>query len=323
MILADKITELRKKEGWSQEQLAEKVDVSRQAISKWEGAQTTPDIGRILQMAQLFGVSTDYLLKDTLERPEEAPDPDEKAADEAASGLTPVSMEQAHAYLDFRRQAAHRVAPGVMLCVLSSIPLILLAAAQEAGMIPLKEEQAVSLGVIILLLAVAAAVVLFVSNGIREQPYQFIEKHDLDTAYGVDGMVREERSKEEPQYIRKLITGIALFVLAAIPVLMSGLFLKDRAFLPAVGVSVTLLMVSVGVELVVSASVIRGGYDALLEEGDFSRQAKKRDRDIGGPYWSIAVALYLLLSFLTGRWDMTWIVWPVAGVLYGVIGSFL
>ena len=67
----------------------------------------------------------------------------------------------------------------------------------------------------------------------------------------------------------------------------------------------------------------RGGYDALLEEGDFSRQAKKRDRDIGGPYWSIAVALYLLLSFLTGRWDMTWIVWPVAGVLYGVIGSFL
>ena len=59
MILADKITELRKKEGWSQEQLAEKVGVSRQAISKWEGAQTTPDIGRILQMAQLFGVSTD------------------------------------------------------------------------------------------------------------------------------------------------------------------------------------------------------------------------------------------------------------------------
>ena len=62
MILADKIIEERKRNGWSQEELAEKLKVSRQAVSKWEGAQSIPDLDKILQMSSLFGVSTDYLL---------------------------------------------------------------------------------------------------------------------------------------------------------------------------------------------------------------------------------------------------------------------
>ena len=66
MILAEKITELRKKNGWSQEELAEQLDVSRQSISKWESAQSTPDMNRILKMSDIFGVSTDYLLKDEM-----------------------------------------------------------------------------------------------------------------------------------------------------------------------------------------------------------------------------------------------------------------
>ena len=64
MILADKIINERKRNAWSQEELADKLGVSRQAVSKWESAQSVPDIQRVIQMAQLFGVSTDYLLKD-------------------------------------------------------------------------------------------------------------------------------------------------------------------------------------------------------------------------------------------------------------------
>ena len=77
MILADKIIDLRKKNGWSQEELAEKMEVSRQSISKWEGAQSVPDMGRIVRLSEVFGVSTDYLLKDELEKedPISLPDP--------------------------------------------------------------------------------------------------------------------------------------------------------------------------------------------------------------------------------------------------------
>ena len=50
MILADKIVRLRKKNGWSQEELAQKMNVSRQAVSKWESAQTVPELEKILQL---------------------------------------------------------------------------------------------------------------------------------------------------------------------------------------------------------------------------------------------------------------------------------
>ena len=67
MILADKIIKQRKKNGWSQEELADKMNVSRQAVSKWESAQTIPDIDKIMQLGDLFGVTIDYLLKDSIE----------------------------------------------------------------------------------------------------------------------------------------------------------------------------------------------------------------------------------------------------------------
>ena len=65
MILADKIAELRKKNGWSQEELAGQLGVSRQSVSKWESASSMPDLDKILKMSEIFGVSTDYLLKDS------------------------------------------------------------------------------------------------------------------------------------------------------------------------------------------------------------------------------------------------------------------
>ena len=78
MILADKIITLRKKAGWSQEELASQLGVTRQSVSKWEGAQSVPDLDKIVQLSRIFGVSTDYLLKDELEAQETAePEPEQ------------------------------------------------------------------------------------------------------------------------------------------------------------------------------------------------------------------------------------------------------
>ena len=63
MNISNRIIRLRKQKGWSQEELAEKLDVSRQSVSKWESSASVPDLTRILQMSELFGVTTDYLLK--------------------------------------------------------------------------------------------------------------------------------------------------------------------------------------------------------------------------------------------------------------------
>ena len=62
MTLSDRLQALRKSQNLSQEQLAEKLDVSRQAISKWESGQANPDINNILKLSDIYEVSTDYIL---------------------------------------------------------------------------------------------------------------------------------------------------------------------------------------------------------------------------------------------------------------------
>lgn len=71
MNIADRIQNLRKSKGISQEELADKIGVSRQAVSKWESEQSTPDIERIIIMSDYFEVTTDYLLKGIEQKPEE------------------------------------------------------------------------------------------------------------------------------------------------------------------------------------------------------------------------------------------------------------
>ena len=64
MVLASRIAAQRKQKGWSQEDLAERMDVSRQSVSKWESGASTPDLNRVIQLAELFQVTTDFLLKE-------------------------------------------------------------------------------------------------------------------------------------------------------------------------------------------------------------------------------------------------------------------
>lgn len=63
MTIADRIQSLRKSKGMSQEELADRVGVSRQAVSKWESEQATPDLDKVVIMSDIFEVTTDYLLK--------------------------------------------------------------------------------------------------------------------------------------------------------------------------------------------------------------------------------------------------------------------
>ena len=121
MILADKIIRLRKRNGWSQEELAEKMNVSRQAVSKWESAQTIPDLEKILLLSSLFGVTTDYLLKDEME--------DEEFTDETDFSVKRITLSQADDFLQWRKSASIQIAAATFLCVIAVIPLLLLGTA--------------------------------------------------------------------------------------------------------------------------------------------------------------------------------------------------
>ena len=315
MILADKIIENRKKNGWSQEELAEKLGVSRQSVSKWEGAQAVPDMKKIIQMSEIFGVSTDYLLRDDIETPS-APEvaPVDSGLEETVRA---VSMEEANEFLEYNEKAATTISTGVMLCILSPVIMILLAGLAEAEKISLSEEIAGIIGLIILLLIVAAAVAMFVMTGMRGKQYEYLENMNIDTAYGVSDMAKERRSSYAETHSRLLVFGIMLCVISAIPLLIIMLtkYSNNTDVLPVVGVAGLLVLVAVGVKMIVLTCIRHDGYDKLLEEGDFTRMNKKAGK-YDGIYWAIVLAIYLGWSFVTNRWEMTWIVWPIAGVLY-------
>lgn len=316
MILADKIIENRKKNGWSQEDLADRLGVSRQSVSKWESAQAVPDMKKIIQLSEVFNVSTDYLLRDDIEElpASEAAPVDTGLEDEEA---VRVSMEEASEFLKFNEKAAATVSTGVMLCILSPVILILISGLAEIGKISMSEEVAGIGGTIILLMIVAAAVAMFLMNGIKEKPYEYLEDKNIDTEYGVAGMARERRMQYAETHSRLLIVGIMLCVISAIPMLMLGLtkYTNNTDLLPIIGVDVLLIMIAVGVKMIVLTCIRQGGYDKLLEEGDYTRLNKRASR-YDGIYWAIATAIYLCWSFITMRWEMTWIVWPIAGVLF-------
>lgn len=318
MIFADKLIDLRKKNGWSQEELAGQLGVSRQAVSKWEGAQSVPDLAKVIAMADLFGVSTDYLLKDEIGA--EALVPAREAADRGEAGVRWVSMEEANDYLDAARVSSGRIALGVLLCILSPIPMILLSILGDQKRIPLSADQGDIAGLILLILLAAGAVFLFVTSGLRLSRYEYLEKEAIDTEYGVTGMVKERRAAFERTFTTGLTVGIILCVLSVIPIL-TGIFTQDD-LLAGIGVCVMLAMCAAGVWLIVRVCIEWGSYQKLLEEGDYTRKTKLTPKGwLSGAYWSLATAVFLAYSFWTKDWANSWIIWPVAGVLYAVVAQ--
>ena len=315
MILADKIIDLRKKNGWSQEELAEMLDVSRQSVSKWEGAQSVPDMQRIIRLSEIFGVTTDYLLKDD----QELAVLSEPAAD---SPVRAVGMEEANAFLRAREINSRRIALGVMLCVLSPIALILLGGAQDYGLIPITDMQAGGIGLVTLMILIGGAVALFITSGMRTAPFEYMGKEPIDTLYGVDGMVRERKDRFQPTFVRQLTVGIVVCVLGVLPLFISMIFFQEDSFAMVASIGAMLALIAVGVLLIVRVGVIWGSYQTLLEEGSYTREAKEEEKHQGsfnGIYWGLVTAGYLAWSFLTGDWNRTWIIWPVAAVAFAAV----
>ena len=106
MNLGEKIFKLRKEKGLSQEALAEQIGTTRQAVSKWENNQGFPETEKLLQLSNIFEVSTDFLLKDAKT---------EKSADEKGYY---VSREMAEAYIISEKKVSRYVGTGFMLSLI-------------------------------------------------------------------------------------------------------------------------------------------------------------------------------------------------------------
>ena len=318
MILADKIINLRKKNGWSQEELAEKLGVTRQSISKYEGAQSIPDLDKILKLSEIFGVTTDYLIKDELEEEEYAASQMQENESESDRSVHKVTMEMANEYLQIIDWSAGKTAFATMLCILSPIVLLMLGAMSEMPNYHISENAAAGIGICVLIVLIVIAVMIFILCGMKTKKYEYMEKEDIETAYGVSGMVKEKRDAYHSPYVTQLVIGITCCICSVIP-LFGTLAVSESDFYMVSAVCMLLTLVAIGTYFIVRSAAKMNAMNQLLEEEDYTRQKKHENKKMSGPvmvYWLIATAIYLAWSFTTNDWDRTWIIWPVVGVLF-------
>ena len=315
MTFSDKLIALRKKAGWSQEELAERLNVSRQSVSKWESAQSMPDIDKILQLSSLFSVTTDCLLKDTQ-------DDTQPAAAQTPSPLPRVTLAQAEDYLTKAQANAPQMALATALCIVSPIPLLALGTVSELGLLGLDDNLAGGLGMIALVVLVAVAVVLFMQCGAAVREYEFLEKEPIETEHGVTTLVRERRAVFAPEYDRANRIA-ALCILAAVPLFAA--VMVGVSFLMSMSICLLLVLVACGVYAFVRVGTVQDAMDRLLEDGDFTRghkAVKGRLTALTAAYWLVVVAIFLWYTFGpngNGQPQYSWFIWAIAGVVFAAV----
>ena len=229
------------------------------------------------------------------------------------SELHRVSMEEANTYMDEKKKTAPKLANATTLCILSPIPLFLVSTFNDG--------LAIGIACATLLGMVALAVFIFIKTGIKLSPLQYLEQEPFETEYGVTGLVKEKNQSFQAHYSYSLACGVVLCILSVIPLIIEGC-MEASDYVCTLCLVALLILVSVGVNILVRVCTIKSSYDTLLQEGDFTKKeklAKKKTETFTGAYWCLVTAIYLGWSLWTKQWNITYIVWPVAAVLYAAM----
>lgn len=354
MNLSEKIFNERRKLGLSQEQFAEKMQISRQAVSKWESGQSTPDLDKIVLMSQIFGVSTDYLLKETVDmventestivgdsiydssnsRKSDMADAEFNEQSESNSENTrennfgkELTRSEVDSYMEVREKSGKRIAIGVCLCLLSfAFSCIAIMITKRLG--APEDIQDTAAGTVMFLL-LGTAVMLFIMSGLRLHIYEYLEKEDFLLPDDIKLLITDKKKEYQEIFNIHITIGVILVILAVVLCMLAETFLgytTMKEYTDEVQGIIMFGVLAVSVFLFVQAGIRMGTYNILLQEQDYTKDKKLAKREgadrmgqIAGIYWCLMCAIYLGFSFYTNDWGRSWILWPVAGCAFGAI----
>lgn len=344
MKLAEKIFKERKKLGLSQEQFAEQMEVSRQAVSKWESGQSMPDLDKIILMSNLFGVSTDYLLKEDseqfrdrgkeniLENDKEGNHQSErKECYGAKEPVTILNEDEVLEFMQVRNRAGIQITKAVIFCALGAVFLI--------GMEPIglragwSEELVNLLSAVIVFGCMAGGITLFVVAGMALSRYDFLEKKDFDLAEELKSTLKKDYDDVHKKYTIKVTLGVILSIIAVIVMLVFTYITEltgNNLYEGCIGPIALLILVTTAVTFLVSIGIKHGGYEIILQMNHFSEEKKRQRREgrnnmslVAAVYWCVVTAFFLGYGLLTLDWERSWIVWPIAGCLFGAVAAVI
>lgn len=236
-----------------------------------------------------------------------------------------VSNQEAKRYLSEKRTFGRLISLGVSLTVLAPVVIILMDAilqAKDAEITDLAELP----GLIIFFVLIAIAVTIFIISGIRDSKNNRYKNKtillDANTRKEIEAMNERETSL----FSIKIAVGVALILLGVIFVIIFSAYGSVYPLLGELAGAMMLIFVAIAVPLFITAGLRKSSLELLLNIGDYTpeKQASEKVIDrIAGPYWLIVVVAYLAWSFVSMEWHRTWIIWPIAGVLFGVIAAIV
>lgn len=192
MTLGQKLKKLLKDNGMTQEDLAERLEVSRQAVGKWVNDKGIPEVGKIVQISNLFGVSMDYLLKE---------DCDEKGVTEEkaiSNSEYYVSQEMLDGYLSYSRQNVKQITGGISLFILSNV-------------FDCFEHNSMIMS-FLYWLTMTAGIIIIIWHFFQTKQYQEIKNERLAFDDKVFGEFKKQRESRRKKYAVMIIVGVIILL---------------------------------------------------------------------------------------------------------------
>lgn len=155
--------------------------------------------------------------------------------------------------------------------------------------------------------------------------HEMFEEGRFELAYGVKSVIKERYEGFSKYYINRFSIGIGMCIISVIPLLVASAFdAPDRLLMMML--ALLLAIARIAVYILTRVVSVKEVYMCILKEDEYSPRYKKENKKVekfAAFYWPIVVAIYLGWSFLTDNWGITWVVWPVAGLIFAGISSLL
>ena len=240
-----------------------------------------------------------------------------------------VTIDEAKEYLSVTKKMGRLIALGVFLCIVAPALLVLTFENIDSNLFG---DLGSIFGIAILLVLVAIGVGLFIYSGVTLEKYKYLKK-DFIVSNSVKEYIKIEERKHERNFVVSLIISVTMFILSPVTLIVFSA-LNDKSGVETysinLGISILLFLVALGCFLIIKSGMVKDSFNVLLQTGDYSKKkkfpsqkAEKLTGAIAGLYWPLVFIAYLLWSFIGGAWGISWLIWPIAGILFGGIASII
>lgn len=246
-----------------------------------------------------------------------------------------LPLEDVKRFLADQSKHAFMVAFGVMLCIMSVCGPIFC----DAFFVHVLERANYmnALGVCIMLFFIAIAVGLFIYSSVMVGRWNYLKRDRYVTDFATTEYLHQRVESYKPTYALLLTVGVILCVVCFVPTIVLDAFSGYSAFWSTCSGGFIFIFVGIGVFLLVMGSMKMGSYNSLLRLNQYGTiggsytTSQQNDTQYTSPtvaaimsvYWPTVTCLYLIWSFITFDWWISWVIWPIAGIISSLINNLM